>query len=463
MLNILSNLTAIAAAAAPIFITDSTGKQTIDIAHALCRQLQPVQMYEKQSDPTTPSQLFNLVLVNSVEFQIQSNTCPGFSISYPGESTGAEPIRAQTILKSASQVFFTIPLAIPGKVNGPFNIIYQSVEDGPLYLTGWNPNLTYASTGPLTFEFQNAGDVRQQWQFISVRTPTGLDELDSFGRPFNHGQMTFGKIYVASQQSHIFAAAALSDIYDKGSVSHLPPLHSPIQADRPFRLETMWGFDSFEASWSAFQSKNMYDKRWPHLPRERLTQNICGGAGIAANYSISKYTHQQAHVQQSVSGLTGSNIQVHNNDITAAQILAIVFCSLFSTMLTTQYFTLVLWPRRATYPRCYNYIRMISTAVLSIGVLAAALASTVIVAKHSAIITNASEELRDQLTNVSFSPPLKYNDFPANVALVCLLWVGCVSAAVGCRSNVPNPNLNLLPTDQYDSLDNWGQKRDEEQ
>ncbi|KAF9063234.1 hypothetical protein BDP27DRAFT_1335354 [Rhodocollybia butyracea] len=214
----------------------------------------------------------------------------------------------------------------------------------------------------------------------------------------------------------------------------------------------MWGFDSSEASWNAFLGKNMYDKRWPHLRRQRLiayqlAQNICGAAGIAANYSISKYTHQQAHVQQSLPSSTGSNVQVHNNDIIAAQILTIVFCSLFTTMLTTQYLTLVLWPSRTTYPKCYNYIRMGGTLVLSVGILAAALASTVIVAKHSALITNASEELRDQLTNISVSPPLKYNTFPANVAFVCLLWIGWVSATVatilliiGVRSEMKSSN-----------------------
>ncbi|KAF9064802.1 hypothetical protein BDP27DRAFT_1366922 [Rhodocollybia butyracea] len=167
MINILTNLTAIAAAATPVFITN--GIQVIDTASAECEPSQPMQIF-MQGNPA--AQLYNLVLANPanglMEFQIQSNNCAGFSLSYPGETTGAGPLRAQAVIQLDSQVFFTISPAVPGETGSPFNIIYQSTLE-PLYLTGWSPNLTFSNTGPLTFERENAGDLRQQWQFVWLK------------------------------------------------------------------------------------------------------------------------------------------------------------------------------------------------------------------------------------------------------------------------------------------------------
>jgi hypothetical protein len=49
MLNILTNLTAIAATLGPLFITDTTGSRAIDIADAMCKDLQPIQIFGQGS------------------------------------------------------------------------------------------------------------------------------------------------------------------------------------------------------------------------------------------------------------------------------------------------------------------------------------------------------------------------------------------------------------------------------
>jgi len=198
----------------------------------------------------------------------------------------------------------------------------------------------------------------------------------------------------------------------------------------------LWGFDLSEARWDAFLSKNMYDKRWPYLRRERLiayqlAQSICMGASIPATVSMSKYNHLQTHVQQYALSLSGLRVELHNNDIIAAEILTLTFCSFISTLFGLEFITLVLWPRRVVYPRWYNFARMIVPAVMTTGLLVAAIVSTFIMTQHSAFITGASAEMQEQYTSVFFRPPLKYNAYPANIACIPFLWLSwiCATAA----------------------------------
>ncbi|KAF9067403.1 hypothetical protein BDP27DRAFT_1364966 [Rhodocollybia butyracea] len=176
MVNVLTNLTAIAAAATgPFFITNTAGNQAMDIATHLCAQLQPIQMFIEGN--SAASQLFNLASETTkggTQYQFQSNNCAGFSVSYPGEKTGAQALRAQTVLQPESQVFFTVTPGTPGVNSGPFNIIFESPSQGPLYLTGWNPDVSFSQTGPLTFELENIGDSRQEWLFVQLKLLLGI-------------------------------------------------------------------------------------------------------------------------------------------------------------------------------------------------------------------------------------------------------------------------------------------------
>ncbi|KAJ3865414.1 hypothetical protein EV359DRAFT_38885 [Lentinula novae-zelandiae] len=137
----------------------------------------------------------------------------------------------------------------------------------------------------------------------------------------------------------------------------------------------VWGFDLSEARWSAFKGKNMFDKRWPYLRRERLfayqlAQTICMGASLSATVSMSRYNRLQTHVE------------LHNNDIIAGEILTLTFCSFISTLFGLEFIMLVLWPTRTSYPRSYNYTRIILAVVMSIGLLLAAIVTTVRMLQH---------------------------------------------------------------------------------
>ncbi|KAJ3732949.1 hypothetical protein DFJ43DRAFT_1070421 [Lentinula guzmanii] len=192
----------------------------------------------------------------------------------------------------------------------------------------------------------------------------------------------------------------------------------------------IWGFDLTEMKWNAFKGKNMYDRRW-HLRRERLiayqiAMNICLAAECTATYSLSKYEDLQTHVQNYAFTLIPAYaVELHNDDLIAAEVLTIVFCVFVATLFGADLFFLVLWPRR-TYPNWYNHTRLALAVGITAGLLAAALMSTIVIADHSAFITGAPVEVQQQYTDFFFRPPLKYNVYSVNIAYICLLWIGWV-------------------------------------
>ncbi|GAW08740.1 hypothetical protein LENED_010821 [Lentinula edodes] len=134
---------------------------------------------------------------------------------------------------------------------------------------------------------------------------------------------------------------------------------------------------------------------WPYLRRERLfayqlAQTICMGASLSATVSMSRYNRLQTHVQQYALTQTGLRVELHNNDIIAGEILTLTFCSFISTLFGLEFIMLVLWPKRTSYPRSYNYTRMILAVVMAIGLLLAAIVTTIVVFTRSAFITVAA-------------------------------------------------------------------------
>ncbi|KAF9061931.1 hypothetical protein BDP27DRAFT_312832 [Rhodocollybia butyracea] len=121
---------------------------------------------------------------------------------------------------------------------------------------------------------------------------------------------------------------------------------------------------------------------------------------------MSKYDHLQTNVQKYALDFNGIKVGLHNDDIVAGEILTLVFCSFIGVIFGVEFLILVLWPSRTTFPRWYNYTRTISSVVSTGGLLAAALVSSVVVARNSASITGASEELQQQYTDIFFRPPL---------------------------------------------------------
>lgn len=191
-------------------------------------------------------------------------------------------------------------------------------------------------------------------------------------------------------------------------------------------MAVIWGFDLSQMSWSAFGSKNMMDRRW-HLRRERfifyqLAMLICLAAECTATYSLSKYEKLQNHMEQA----SGYTAHVHNNDIIAAEILTIVFCVFVATLFGADFFFLLFWPTRR-YPKWYNATKKALAVGITLGVLAAALMSTVVVARHFSFINGVGDAVKQQLINEYPHPPLHYNRWAVNIAYLVLLWLGFIS------------------------------------
>jgi len=169
----------------------------------------------------------------------------------------------------------------------------------------------------------------------------------------------------------------------------------------------------------------MFDPRW-HLRKERfivyqLAMLISLAAECTATYSLSKYEDHQTHIEQA----SNHSASVHNNDLIAAEVLTIVFCVFVATLFGADFFFLVFWPSRS-YPRWYNATRKGLAVGITMGMLAAALMSTIVVARNSEFITGVDMATATQLTNLYFRPPLRYASWPTNVAYVVLLWIALI-------------------------------------
>jgi len=190
-------------------------------------------------------------------------------------------------------------------------------------------------------------------------------------------------------------------------------------------MAVIWGFDLSQMSWSAFGHKKMFDRRW-QLRRERfivyqLAMLICLAAECTATYSLSKYEAQQTNIER-----LSENAAVHNNDIIAAECLTIVFCVLVATIYGADFFFLVFWPARR-YPRWYNWTKQGLAMGITIGLAAATLMSTIVVASHKSYITGIPIEEADGYERLFYRPPLLYRAWSVNIAYVVLLWLGFIS------------------------------------
>ncbi|KAJ8508567.1 hypothetical protein ONZ45_g9177 [Pleurotus djamor] len=203
-------------------------------------------------------------------------------------------------------------------------------------------------------------------------------------------------------------------------------------------MVNIWGFELSEMKWSAFSSKNMFDKRWP-LRRERfvlyqLAMLICLAAECTATYSLSKYEYQQTNIEELYAvmhpdlNLTPGAIQVHNNPIIDAAIVTIIFCVLVATLFGADFFFLLFFPRRV-YPRWYNVTKLFFAVLITIGVLAGALMSTIVVATQSAYINGLEVTDSEKLFFEQFfyRPPFEYKTWAVNIAWTVLIWIGWVA------------------------------------
>ncbi|KAF9071198.1 hypothetical protein BDP27DRAFT_1361986 [Rhodocollybia butyracea] len=174
----ISNIAALSAAASvSILIADTTGTNIVG-PNDLCEQYGPISAL-----PTAyaPFSKWNIVPGADGTTQFASITCPGFSLSYAGEKTGAPNLSAQAVLQPNSNISFTVTPVVAGQTNGPFFI---SCMDTPfptvtIFLTIWAPNTTsgFSPIAPVTFEEKNTNDVRQQFQLLVIEVRKMLNAV----------------------------------------------------------------------------------------------------------------------------------------------------------------------------------------------------------------------------------------------------------------------------------------------
>jgi hypothetical protein len=145
-------------------------------------------------------------------------------------------------------------------------------------------------------------------------------------------------------------------------------------------------------------------------------------AECTATYSFSKYSIQQHRIEKG----TDFAATVHSDDIRHAAITTIVFCVLVATLFGADFFFLVFWPRRV-YPTWYNLAKLVLAVAISIGMLAAALQSTIVVVNHSSFISGVSDDVAQQWRDFYSRPSLVYKEFPQNIAWVVLLWIATIA------------------------------------
>jgi len=164
------------------------------------------------------------------------------------------------------------------------------------------------------------------------------------------------------------------------------------------------------------------------LRRERfVAYQVAMLVGMAAQsagmYSLMKYEHHQTHIEKASNFAAG----VHNDDIVAAEILTCIFCAIISTFLSVDFFALLFWPTRV-YPKWYIVTRKSLAAGLTAGMLAAAIMSSFVIARHSEFITGVSPQVEQELVNLYFRPPLEYKKWPVNLAYLVLLWIATIAS-----------------------------------
>ncbi|BGP43565.1 hypothetical protein JCM10450v2_007738 [Rhodotorula kratochvilovae] len=209
------------------------------------------------------------------------------------------------------------------------------------------------------------------------------------------------------------------------------PRVGPEHEDYAPRGPYVLGFPLGDLSFGAFSSKRMFDPRW-HLRRERfvayqLAMLICLAAECTATYSLSKYEDLQTHIESRF-----SPAHLYNNDIIDMQISTIVMCVAVACWFGADFFFLLQFPRHS-YPRWYASIKKAMAIVITLGILACAIGSTVVVARNSALIQHVDDATKRAAAEYYFRPPLRYRDWAVNIAWVCLIWPGwlaCVASTV---------------------------------
>jgi len=192
----------------------------------------------------------------------------------------------------------------------------------------------------------------------------------------------------------------------------------------------IWGLDLKYIRLSSFQSKNMFQKRYHYRSARfvwyQLAMIFTVVSECLATYTLDRYLELQNTVEAVQPGAS-----LYNNDVVGAAGLSIFAGVYTATVFGTMFFFLLFWP---ALPESKMWFRIKAAgAIFSvIVVLAAALASTIIVASHSAYLvpspTGSFADLQSQFSNPR--PPYKYSSYGRAIGWVVLMWIGWIFTIV---------------------------------
>ncbi|ORY92629.1 hypothetical protein BCR35DRAFT_4922 [Leucosporidium creatinivorum] len=190
----------------------------------------------------------------------------------------------------------------------------------------------------------------------------------------------------------------------------------------PLPAWKVWGFDLSELKFSSFGHKALFDPRY-HLRKTRIiiyqcAMLVCLAAECTATYSLDKYEDLQTHIETTFPGS-----HLYQNDIIDVQIVTIVFNVLVACIFGAEFFFLAQYPAH-TYPKWYRRSMEGAAIFICLGLTAAALSSTIIVARNSAVLGHVSQSVYDAALAEYFRPPIKYSKWAVNIAFVVLIWIG---------------------------------------
>lgn len=213
-------------------------------------------------------------------------------------------------------------------------------------------------------------------------------------------------------------------------------------------MPVIWGFDLSEMRWNAFGHKQMFDPKW-YLRKERfIIYQIAMLTGLAgeccATYSLAKYDDLKENIERAAlmiinPGFSGqAPATLYKNDIYAAQVVTIVFCVLVATVYGTDFFFLLFFPARR-YPGWFHAAKLVTAAIVTLGMAAAAIMSTVVIASRMAYITGpgisasttavtgTDPNMLSSLARQFSHPPMDYSSWAVNIAWLVLLWIAFIS------------------------------------
>ncbi|KAL8277724.1 hypothetical protein RQP46_009846 [Phenoliferia psychrophenolica] len=225
-------------------------------------------------------------------------------------------------------------------------------------------------------------------------------------------------------------------------------------------MPKIWGFELSDMRFSAFSSGSLMADGY-HLRKERIilyqaAMIICLAAECTATYSLSKYESLQGRIENSP--IFGGHL--YQNDIIDAEIVTIVFCVLVACLFGADFFFLAQFPKRS-YPRWYQRSKLVCACVITAGVFVAAVVSTVVVARHSAVLSGLSPEVARAAVKHYSRPPLQYNTWAVNIAYVVVLWLGTVVMLMAVEWDyIHDPTLSPSPSSEDSTLTPPGERPD---